>query len=146
MKLLLPAIQTALRAGLTGYLAATTDCYTSPTTSWQPDGVGLTAIGISSAGIDRSEMFAEMTEVEASVELTGYVPMTTDGATAVTAVYTLLDAATALLVDNLLGVSGLQSVEVLTDSETTLEQAPSTDELVKMIRTLKFTIERSGGY
>lgn len=145
MKNLLPAIQTALQAGLTAKLAKTSDCYIAPTSSWQPDGTGPVAVGICSAGMDRIDLAGQCTELEATVEISGFVPMAADGKEVIcgnTGLYALMDAVSALLFGNTLGLADVQGVKVGSDSKPEMYQAASKIWLVKMDREFIYTMER----
>ena len=144
MRLLLPAIVTAL-AGLK-LDGESVDSYITPDPRWRPYGTTHPCIGIHDAGLSREEEAGEMVEIIAAVELSGFVALTEDGAESITGdtgVYALLDEATELLNNNLLGTTDIQRVQIGEDSPSEIYQATEDTWLVRVSRTLIYTIERS---
>ena len=144
MQTLLPAIKAALQ-GLP-QLPRKSDCYITPDVNMMPTGTRQPCIGIKDGGIDRVDLMGEMMELTARVTLVGFVKLPiSDGYEAICSdkgVYPLLDAATALLINNLLGLSGVQRVQVGSDRPTEAFVAENKQWLIKLVRTLVYTLER----
>jgi hypothetical protein len=111
-----------------------------------PAGTRLPSLGVKDAGMIRQELAGEMLEITARVDLVGFVNMTADGAEAIcgtTGVCQLLDAATVMLTNNRLGLADVQRVEIGPDTPTELFQADNNQWIVKLVRTLVYTLERA---
>lgn len=143
MQTLLPAIKTALQG--MSQLHRKGDCYITPNHNFMPTGTRQPCIGIKDAGVVREELVGEGMTLTMRVDLVGFVRMTADGSDAVcgeNGVYVLLDAATALLVGNRLGLSDVLWVQIGPDRPTELFQAENNQWIVKLVRTLIYTLER----
>ena len=143
MKTLLPAIKTALHAHT--IVTTDSDIYITPDVRWRPEGTGTPSIGIHDAGMQREELAGEYWEMTATVELAAFVSLSSNGSDSIcgtSGLYAILDAAVAILNDNMLSVSGLISIQVGNDSASSI--VAEGDGLVTMTRTLIYTIERSG--
>ena len=140
MQTLLPAIKTALQ-GLQ-QLPRKSDCYITPHVNWMPTGTRQPCIGIKDGGIAREELAGEEMELTARVDLAGFVRMTAEGNEAVSGVYQLLDDATAILINNSLNLSDVIRVQIGQDRPTELFQAENNQWIVKLVRTLIYTLER----
>jgi hypothetical protein len=143
MQTLLPAIQAVLQGLL--QLPRRGDCYITPHLNYMPTGTRQPCIGIKDGGISRVELAGEEMELTARVDLAGFVRMTGDGFEAVcgpSGVYQLLDDATAELINNRLGLADVLRVQIGTDKPTELFQADNKQWIVKLVRTLVYTLER----
>jgi len=142
MKLLLPAIKTALHSH--SIVTTDSDIYITPDVRWRPEGTGDTCIGIKDGGLHREELAGEVWEITATVELAAFAPLTTNGSDSLcgnSGCYAILDAAVALLVNNLLSITGAQSVEIGDDTPSGIVQVQDETMLVTLTRKLTYTIE-----
>jgi len=146
MKTILPAIQAALKT--INILSSQNDCYITPDTKFRPEGTGNISIGIHPAGITRTEELGEYIEIEASIDIVAFSPMTnnSDSITGTSGVYSILDAVSAILKNNSLNLSGFQGVSIEDDTRVDIQHAP-TGETVQMLtsctRRFTYTIERA---
>jgi len=144
MRILLQAIVTALATlELDDEPVA---AYITPDNRWRPHGTTHPCVGVHDAGLSREEELGEMVEIIAAVEISGFVALTDDGESSITGdtgVYALLDEATELLNNNLLGKTDIQRVQIGDDSPSEIYQASEDTWLVRVSRTLIYTIERS---
>ena len=140
MQTLLPAIRSVLQT--LPQLPRRSDCYITPHVNYMPTGTSQPCIGIKDAGVARSEEAGEMLELTMKVELAGFVKMTADGGKAVSEVYKLLDAASALLMNNHLGLTDIDRVQLGPDRPTELFRADNNQWIVKLVRTIVYTVER----
>lgn len=148
MQTLLPAIQTVLQTGLT-QLNRQSDCYVTPNVNIMPTGTRQPCIGITDGGVTRVELAGEMLELTMRVDLAGFVRLpNSDGYEAICGeggVFQLLDDATALLIANpMTAISGMDpKVLVGDDRASEAYQAENRQWLVKLVRTVFYTCERS---
>lgn len=145
MKTLLPAIKTALQAH--DIITVDNDIYITPDTKWRPEGTGTPCIGIHDGGMVREELGGNYWEITATVDIAAFAALTGNGADALCeteGIYSILDGATLILVDNLLSVAGVQAVQVGNDSPSSIYQGPDDTWLVTITRSYIYTIERSG--
>lgn len=143
MNRLLPEIRTALQ-GMTRFSRAS-DCYITPHENWMPTGTRQPCIGIKDGGTVRRELTCGLVELTATVALVGFVRMTADGETAVcgdAGIFPLLDEAAALLLASWTAVEGCQGLEVGPDRPSELYQAENTQWIVKLVRSMVYTIQR----
>lgn len=143
MQTLLPALCRSLE--LLPQLARKSDCYITPHPNYMPTGTRQPCIGIKDGGASRSELSCGGIELTARVELvcmvsmagTGEAPMCAD-----TGVFCLADAATTLLLNDWLDLPGCQGMEIGSDRPTELYQADNGQFLIKLVRTLIYTLHR----
>jgi hypothetical protein len=141
---LLPAIKAVLE-DLT-QLPRKSDCYITPHANFMPTGTRQPCLGIKDAGMVPSELAGEMLDITARVDLIGFVKMTADGQAAICGddgLYALLDAATDLLVKNRLGLADVQTVIIGPTRPSEMFSAENNQWLVKLTRTMIYTLERS---
>jgi len=144
VNLLLPEVQAVLRR--MARFNRPSDCYITPHENWMPTGTRQPCIGIKDAGITRMELTCGIIELTATVDLVGFARMTVDGGTAIVGnegVFPLLDEASALLStfwDQ--GFTGIQGVKIGMDRPTELYQAENTQWIVKLVRTMIYTVQR----
>jgi len=144
MKTLLPAIQTTLQT--MSQLERRSDCYLTPHANYMPTGTRQPCIGIKDAGTIRQELAGEVLELKARVELVGFVKMTGDGSACLCGtdgVFQLLDDAAGLLRNNHLSLTDVQRVEIGPDRPSELFRAENNQWIVKLSRTMIYTLERS---
>lgn len=144
MQTLLPAIKTALH--VMPQLNRRSDCYITPEVNWMPTGTRQPCIGIKDGGIEREELAGEMAELTAKVLIVGFVKLpVSDGFVAICdtkGVYPLLDAATTILRNNYLGLTDVMRIQIGPDRPTEAFMAENKQWLVKLVRTLIYTLER----
>jgi len=144
MKTLLPAVRDAVK--VMAILPSASACYITPDARWRPDGVNGTCLGVMNGGVIREELAGRVWEITATVDIIGFVPLTADAATAIcgtAGVEQLLDDATAILKNNRLSLSEVQSVRIGNDRPSGLHQAEEDNWLVSVIRQVIYTIERA---
>ncbi|MDX9792000.1 MAG: hypothetical protein RBU24_00695 [Kiritimatiellia bacterium] len=130
---LLNAIQTAVQGIST--LAATSDCYLAPESGYRPACVGLPSLGIRPAGVTRKEISGCSYDVRYQVELIAHVEA--DGSTSAASV---LDAASTVLIGNLLSLSGVGACRPMDDGAPGLVRDEYARWLVRASRMLEYTI------
>lgn len=144
MQTLLPAIRTALQA--LSQLPRASDCYITPHVNFMPTGTRQPCLGIKDGGMQREELAGEMLQLTARVELAGFVKMSGDGGEAIctsSGVYELLDDASDILTNNYLGLSDIIRVQIGPDRPSELFQTDNKQWIVKLVRTMIYTLERS---
>lgn len=144
MRILLPLIRAALQQGLT-QLPRRSDCYVTPHANYMPTGTRQPSLGIKDGGVGRREQTCGVMELSATVELVGFVRMSADGEAAMCSddgVMALLDDAVALLAAHADTMDGVQGFTVGADRPSEMYQADNNQWLVKLVRTVTYTIER----
>lgn len=81
-------------------------------------------------------------ELTARVDLAGFVRMSADGAEAMRSVYQLLDDAVEILKNNYLSTVDVMRIQIGPDRPTELYQAENNQWIVKLVRTIIYTLER----
>jgi len=145
MQTLLPAIRDVLQ-NLT-QLPRKGDCYITPHVGYMPTGTIQPCLGIKDAGVTREELAGGMVELTMKVDLAGFVKMAIDGGEVICGekgLYQLLDAAIGLLGDGDLGLAGFQGMWIGPDRPSELFKTGNNQWLVRLVRTVIFTMERSG--
>lgn len=143
MQNLLPIIRQTLE--VLPQLPRKSDCYITPHVNYMPTGTRQPCIGIKDGGTSRRELTCGGIEVEARVDLACMVLMSGDGETPMcgdAGVFALADDATALLLTGWLDLSGCQGVEMGPDKPTELYQAENGQFLIKLVRTMVYTMHR----
>lgn len=130
---LLNAIRTAVQG--IDPLAATSDCYLCPEAGYRPACVGVPSLGIRPAGVTREEISGCSYDVRYQVELIAHVEA--DGSTSAASV---LDAASAVLINNLLGLPGVGACRPMDDGAPGLVRDEYGRWLVRASRMLEYTI------
>jgi hypothetical protein len=120
-------------------LAAASDCYLCPQGGYLPPGVGVPSLGIRPAGVERTEAGCCTLQLVAPVELIAHVAL---GGT--TSAASVLDAASDVLENNLLGLAGLQASTIGNDSAPTVVRDRQGRWLVRQGRTMEYTMEETG--
>lgn len=127
------AIKTAVQS--IDPLAATSDCYLAPESGYRPACVGLPSLGIRPAGVTREEISGCSYDVRYQVELIAHVEA--EGSTSAASV---LDAASAALIGNLLSLPGVGACRPLDDGAPGLVRDEYGRWLVRASRTIEYTI------
>lgn len=143
MQSLLPEIRDQLQA-LSG-LHRKSDAYVTPHENWMPTGTRQPCVGIKDAGTSRRELGCGALELRMSVALACFVHMAGEGETPLcgdAGLFMLADAATDLLLAGWLDVAGCQALTVGNDRPSEMFQADNGQFLVKMVRTVVYTVER----
>ena len=143
MKNLLPAIKTALQALP---MVTAENIFITPDVRWRPETTGAPCIGILPAGMEREELPGEMVGINAMVHLSVFVPLTANGSDSfvgTNGLYTVLDAATAILKNNQLGQTDVIRVTIGADEPAEIYQASESAWLVRVTREILYNIERS---
>ena len=130
---LLNAIKTAVQS--IAPLAATSDCYLCPESGYRPACVGLPSLGIRPAGVTREEISGCSYDVRYQVELIAHVEA--DGSTSAASV---LDAASTVLINNLLSLSSVGACRPMDDGTPGLVRDEYGRWLVRASRMLEYTI------
>lgn len=130
---LLNAIRTAVQS--IAPLAATSDCYLCPESGYRPACVGVPSLGIRPAGVTREEISGCSYDVRYQVELIAHVEA--DGSTSAASV---LDAASAVLIGNLLGLAGVGACRPMDDGTPGLVRDEYGRWLVRASRMIEYTI------
>lgn len=130
---LLNAIKTAAQS-ITP-LAATSDCYLAPEAGYRPACVGVPSLGIRPAGVTREEISGCSYDVRYQVELIAHV-LATGGTSAAS----VLDAASSVLIGNLLSLSGVGACRPMDDGAPGLVRDDDGRWLVRASRMLEYTI------
>lgn len=141
MHTLLTAIQDILQN--LPQLPRKSDCYVTPHVNYMPTGTRLPCLGLKDGGINRAELAGEMAELSMKVLLVGFVNMKTDGGKVMSEIYELLDDATAMLVGADLGIAGMAGPDVGPDSPSEMFLADNKQWIVKLVRTLTYTVDRA---
>lgn len=129
---LLNAIKTAVQG--IDPLAATSDCYLCPESGYRPACVGVPSMGIRPAGVAREEISGCSYDVRYQVELIAHVEA--DGSTSAAGV---LDAASAVLINNLLGLPGVGACRPMDDGTPGLVRDEYGRWLVRASRMIEYT-------
>lgn len=143
MRILLPSIKTVLKE--LPLLQRKSDCYITPHVNWMPTGTRFPCLGIKDGGMARQELAGDMLELTATINLVAFTPITADGGDAVcgqVGVLAILNAAVSLLIDNHLGMTEIQRMAIGADMPSELYQAENNQWIVKMVRTVVYTMER----
>ena len=133
---LLNAIKTAVQS--IAPLAATSDCYLCPEAGYRPACVSVPSLGIRPAGVTREEISGCGYDVRYQVELIAHVL-----ATGATSAASVLDAASAVLINNLLGIAGVGACRPMDDGTPGLVRDEYGRWLVRASRMLEYTISES---
>lgn len=133
---LLNAIKTAAQS--ISPLAATSDCYLAPESGYRPACVGVPSLGIRPAGVTREEISGCSYDVRYQVELIAHVL-----ATGSTSAASVLNAAGAVLINNLLSLSGVGACRPMDDGAPGLVRDDDGRWLVRASRMLEYTISES---
>ncbi|KJR98788.1 MAG: hypothetical protein VR65_20010 [Desulfobulbaceae bacterium BRH_c16a] len=141
MQILLPAIKNVLQT--LPQLPRRSDCYITPHVNYMPTGTRQPCLGIKDGGVTREEQPGEMVELTMRIELAAFVRMTTDGGEAVVGLYRFMDDASDLLMHNHLGLTDIDQVQIGPDRPTEMFQAENKQWIVKLVRTMSYTLERS---
>jgi len=140
MQTLLPAIKNVLQT--LPQLPRRSDCYITPHVNYMPTGTRQSCLGIKDGGVIREEQASGVLELTMRVELAAFVRMTADGGEAVTGLYQFMDDASDLLMHNDLGLADIDKVEIGPDRPTEMFQAENKQWIVKLVRTMIYTLER----
>lgn len=119
-------------------LAATSDCYLAPESGYRPACVGVPSLGIRQAGVTREEISGCSYDVRCQVELIAHVL-----ATGSTSAASVLNAAGAVLINNLLRLSGVGACRPMDDGTPGLVRDEYGRWLVRASRMLEYTISES---
>lgn len=130
------AIKTAVQS--ISPLAATSDCYLAPESGYRPACVGVPSLGIRPAGVTREEISGCSYDVRYQVELIAHVL-----ATGSTSAASVLNAASAVLIGNLLSLSGVGACRPMDDGTPGLVRDDDGRWLVRASRMLEYTISES---
>ncbi|MFA7031862.1 MAG: hypothetical protein WC153_06400 [Candidatus Methanomethylophilaceae archaeon] len=130
---LLNAIKTAVQS-ITP-LAATSDCYLAPEAGYRPACVGVPSLGIRPAGVTREEISGCSYDARYQVELIAHVL-----ATGATSAASVLDAASTVLIGNLLSLPGVGACRPMDDGAPGLVRDEYGRWLVRASRMLEYTI------
>ena len=130
---LLNAIKTAVQS--IAPLAATSDCYLAPESGYRPACVGLPSLGIRPAGVTREEISGCSYDVRYQVELIAHVE-----AAGSTSAASVLDAASTVLINNLLSLSSVGACRPMDDGTPGLVRDEYGRWLVRASRMLEYTI------
>ena len=130
---LLNAIKTAVQS--IAPLAATSDCYLCPEAGYRPACVGVPSLGIRPAGVTREEISGCSYDVRYQVELIAHVEA--EGSTSAASV---LNAASSVLINNLLGIAGVGACRPMDDGAPGLVRDEYGRWLVRASRMLEYTI------
>ena len=133
---LLNAIKTAVQG--IAPLAATSDCYLCPDSGYRPACVGVPSLGIRPSGVTREEISGCSYDVRYQVELIAHVEA--EGSTSAASV---LDAASAVLINNLLGIAGVGACRPMDDGTPGLVRDEHGRWLVRASRMIEYTISES---
>ena len=109
--------------------------YLAPESGYRPACVGLPSLGIRPAGVTREEISGCSYDVRYQVELIAHVL-----ATGSTSAATVLNAASAVLIGNLLGLAGVGACRPLDDGAPGLVRDEYGRWLVRASRTIEYTI------
>lgn len=142
MQTLLPLVRQALE-GMPA-LNRRSDCYITPHANWMPTGTRQPSIGIKDGGVLRREQSCGAVELTMTVDLVVMVHMAGEGETPICAesgVFALADQAMELLL-TATALEGFQGLTIGPDRPTELYQAASGQFLIKLVRTMIYTIER----
>ena len=142
MQTLLPLIRQTLE-GMAA-LNRRSDCYITPHPNWMPTGTRQPSIGIKDGGVRKKELSCGALELTMNVDLVVMVHMAGEGETPIcgeNGVFALADQAVELLMDAA-PPEGLQGFSIGQDRPTELYQAASGQFLIKLVRTVVFTVER----
>lgn len=143
MNLLLPAIRDILQT--VPLLKRKGDCYITPHENWMPTGTGQPCLGIKAAGRKPTELTCGLSEFTGIVSLVGFVRMAADGETPVcgeAGAYALIDAAAERLRDTWQEIAGCEGLDIGEDSPTDLYVSENSLGLVKLVRTVHYSIRR----
>lgn len=141
MQTLLTAIRNVLQT--LPQLPRRSDCYITPHVNFMPTGTRQPCLGIKDGGVIRDEQPGEMVELTMKVDLVAFVRMTADGGEAVVGLYQFMDDASDLLMHNYLGLADINQVQIGPDRQTEMFQAENNQWIVKLVRTVIYTLERS---
>ena len=130
---LLNAIKTAVHG--IDPLAATSDCYLAPEAGYRPACVGVPSLGIRPAGVTREEISGCSYDARYQVELIAHVKA--EGSTSAASV---LDAASTVLIGNLLSLSGVGACRPMDDGTLGLVRDEYGRWLVRASRMIEYTI------
>lgn len=130
---LLNAIKAAVQS--IAPLASTSDCYLAPEAGYRPACVGVPSLGIRPAGVTREEISGCSYDVRYQVELIAHVL-----ATGSTSAASVLNAAGAVLINNLLSLSGVGACRPMDDGTPGLVRDDDGRWLVRASRMLEYTI------
>ena len=130
---LLNAIKTAVQG--IDPLAATSDCYLAPESGYRPACVGVPSLGIRPAGVTREEISGCSYDVRYQVDLIAHVEAEGSASAA-----SVLDAAGAVLINNLLGLPGVGACRPIDDVTPGLVRDEYGRWLVRASRMIEYTI------
>ena len=144
MQYLLPALKANLQT--LPQLHRLSDVYITPSVNWMPTGTRPPCVGIVPGPVARRELSCSALELTLQVQLALFADMATDGEAPLlhedNGLYPLADDASSRAAEGALDIDGCQALTIGADAKPDLFQAPTGQMLVRLVRTLIYTVER----
>ena len=144
MQYLLPALKANLET--LPQLHRLSDVYITPSVNWMPTGTRPPCVGIVPGPVTRRELSCSAMELTLQVQLALFADMAQDGETPLlhedNGLYLLADDASSRAMEGALDIDGCQGLTIGDDARPELFQATTGQYLVRLVRTLVYTIER----
>ena len=122
------------------------DAYITPSPGWMPTGTRPPCVGIVPGPVARRELSCAALELTLQVQLALFADMATDGEAPLlhqdNGIYLLADDASTRAMEGALDIDGCQGLTIGDDARPELFQATTGQMLVRLVRTLIYTIER----
>ena len=144
MQYLLPLIRDQLQT--LPQLRRLSDVYITPSINWLPTGTRPPCVGIVPGPVARRELSCSAMELTLQVQLALFADMATDGEAPLlhedNGLYLLADDASTRAAEGALDIDGCQGMTIGADARPELFQATTGQMLVRLVRTLIYTVER----
>ena len=122
------------------------DAYITPSPGWMPTGTRPPCVGIVPGPVARRELSCAALELTLQVQLALFADMATDGEAPLlhedNGIYLLADDASTRAMEGALDIDGCQALTIGGDARPELFQATTGQMLVRLVRTLIYTVER----